>query len=377
MKKIKFTEPYITKSENKYISNVFKRNTFSNDGYYAGKCTSKIKKSLRSNSALLLTNSCTVAIEIALLSLNLKPNDEVIVPSYTFVSAVDVVAKMNVKIIFCDIDEQFTISLQDLKKKITKNTRVIILTHNNGNTVNFKELKKITKKQNIYIIEDAAQSYGAKYKEKFLGTVGDFGCFSFHQTKNIQCGNGGVLLIKNKKFLKNAITIWNRGTNRSDFLKGNVKKYVWIQKGSSAHLSEIQAAFLYAQLKDFKKVQNYRRFIFNRYLKKLSPISEKVALPKINNFNTSNYHLFYLVLPKNISRSNFINYMKANNIQATSHYESLHLSPMVKNILKLNIKLPVSEDLSKRIVRLPMHMNLKINQIDLICKLVNFFFSKK
>jgi dTDP-4-amino-4,6-dideoxygalactose transaminase len=372
IKKIKCNEPFITKLESKYIKNVFTKNTFANDGYYSIKCVSLIQKQLKAN-LLLLTNSCTTAIEIALLSLDLKPKDEVIVPSYTFVSSVDVICKMNVKIIFCDIDEKFLINLKDLKKKITKNTKAIIITHYNGNSVDFEELKKIINKKNICIIEDAAQSYGAKYKNKHLGTVGDFGCFSFHQTKNLHCGTGGALLINNLKYKRKATIIWNRGTNRSDFFKGNVKKYVWLSKGSTAYLSEVQAAFLYAQLRYFKKVHNYRKFIFWKYIKGLIDIDHKIILPSFNSFNSSNYHLFYIVLPKKVSRSDFISFMKKHNIEVTSHYEALHLSPMIRNNLKIHVELPISEDLSQRIVRLPMHMNLNKIEVDIICKLTKKF----
>jgi dTDP-4-amino-4,6-dideoxygalactose transaminase len=250
------------------------------------------------------------------------------------------------------------------------------LTHYNGNSVDFEELNKIIIKKNICIIEDAAQAYGSKYKNQYLGTIGDFGCFSYHQTKNIHCGTGGALLINNLKYDKIATIIWNRGTNRSDFFKGNASKYVWINKGSTAYLSEIQAAFLYSQIESFNKVQKFRKFIFDRYIKQLKKIKDKIILPSINNYNISNYHLFYILLPEIKSRPNFIKFMKDHKIEVTSHYEALHLSPMIRNKLKIKIKLPLSEELSKKIVRLPMHMNLKTNDIDYISSLTKKFILK-
>ena len=326
---------------------------------------------------VLLTNSCTSAIEIALISLNLKPTDEVIIPSYTFVSVADTLSKMKIKIVFCDIDKNFMIDISDLNKKINKNTKAIIVSHNNGNSINFDEIKKIIKKKNIRIIEDAAQAFGAKYKKKYLGTIGDFGCFSFHQTKNIHCGIGGALLVNNNNYQKISKIIWNRGTNRSDFMKGNVKKYVWVNQGNASHLSELQSAFLYPQLLSYKKVIQFRKKIYDKYFKLLNSLKNKIDLPNINSFNTSNYHLFYFVIHNSISRFKFINFMKKKKIKVTSHYEALHLSPMAKNKLKVKSKLPNSESLSKRIIRLPMHTNLKNIEIHYICKNIKKFFNNE
>tara|TARA_Y100000389_G_scaffold201606_1_gene244740 strand:- start:28 stop:1170 length:1143 start_codon:yes stop_codon:yes gene_type:complete len=376
MKNINFTEPYLSNLENKHISNVLKKKEFTNDGYYSKKCSLLIRNRLKAKD-VLLTNSCTSAIEIALICLDLKPNDEIIIPSYTFVSVADTISKLKIKIVFCDIDENFMINLDDLRNKISTKTKAIILSHNNGNSVDFKKLKKLINKKKIYIIEDAAQALGAKYKKKFLGTLGDFGCFSFHQTKNIHCGNGGALLINNKKFSKIAKIIWNRGTNRTDFLKGNVKKYVWINQGNASHISEIQSAFLYPQLQNILKVNNIRKKIFYKYLKSLSTLRNIINLPKINKFNTSNYHLFYFLLPKSVRRDNLIKFMKEKKIQVTSHYEALHLSPMAKNKLKINYKLPNSKTLSKKIVRLPMHTNLTNSEINYICINIKRFFDDR
>ncbi len=376
MKNINFTEPYITRSEIRHIANIFNKSEFTGEGIYSKKCASYIQKQLKAKS-VLLTNSCTSAIEIALISLNLKPTDEVIIPSYTFVSVADTLSKMKIKIVFCDIDKNFMIDISDLNKKINKNTKAIIVSHNNGNSINFDEIKKIIKKKNIRIIEDAAQAFGAKYKKKYLGTIGDFGCFSFHQTKNIHCGIGGALLVNNNNYQKISKIIWNRGTNRSDFMKGNVKKYVWVNQGNASHLSELQSAFLYPQLLSYKKVIQFRKKIYDKYFKLLNSLKNKIDLPNINSFNTSNYHLFYFVIHNSISRFKFINFMKKKKIKVTSHYEALHLSPMAKNKLKVKSKLPNSESLSKRIIRLPMHTNLKNIEIHYICKNIKKFFNNE
>ena len=230
MKNLAFNIPPITNIRIFDIKKAFKANNFIGNSYFYNKCKNLIKKKIKTNH-VFLTNSCTSAIEASLLSLNLKTRDEVIIQSYTFVSIVDILYKLGIKFKFCEVDDNFVLDLNDLKKKINKNTKVIILTHYNGNSIDFLKLKKIIKNKNITLIEDAAQVYGAKYKKFYLGSIGDFAAFSFHQTKNIHCGSGGALILNNKKYYKSLVKVLDRGTNKSDFLKKKLVNIHGYQEG--------------------------------------------------------------------------------------------------------------------------------------------------
>jgi dTDP-4-amino-4,6-dideoxygalactose transaminase len=375
MKIIKFNSPYITNHEAFHLKNTLKKRYFDSRGFYSEKCKAYVSKLVNSKN-ILLTNSCTGALEIACLSLKLKENDEVIIPSYTFVSAADVFLKNKAKIKFCDIDDNYVMDLNDLQLKISSKTKVIVVVHYNGNSVDFEKLKKIIGNKKIYVIEDAAQAIGAKYKNFFLGSLGDFGCFSFHNTKNIHCGFGGALVVNNQKFMKNALTIWNRGTNRHEFIKKKTSKYTWVTKGTSTQLSELQSGFLYPQLQNLNKNLKLRKKIYFRYLKNLESGKNNYDLPKLNSFNKSNYHIFYLVLKKKNIRTKLINFMKKFKIELVSHYEPLHQSIAAKKFIGPVIKLKKSEDLPKRIVRLPLHHEITVNDINFVCKKIKIFFKK-
>jgi len=376
MKLIKFNFPYITNTESVHLKKTLKNKYFDSNGFYSSKCKFMIAKLLKSPN-VLLTSSCTGALEIACLSLNLNENDEVIIPSYTFVSAADVFLKNKVNIKFCDIDDKFVMDLNDLKSKITSKTKAIVVVHYNGNSVDFDKLKKIIKKKNIHIIEDAAQAIGAKFKKNYLGSLGDFGCFSFHNTKNIHCGFGGALIVNNQKLLKKALSIWNRGTNKNDFLKNKTSKYTWITKGASVQLSEMNSSFLYSQLKFLKKNLLLRNNFCLRYAKKLENNSDYFEIPKFNLFNKSNNHIFYLILKNKNIRPKLMIYLKKYKIETTSHYEPLHKSIAAKKFIKNNVALTNTEDLSKKIIRLPLHHAITNKDIDFICKKINFFFKNK
>ena len=255
-KNILFNKPYITNQEISNIRKIFTKklnSDFGYQGYFSEQCVKEIKKITKAKN-VLLTSSCTGALEIITNIINIKKGDEIIIPSFTFVSAADAFVNAGAKIVFCNIDDNFIIDLEELKSKITGKTKAIVLVHYNGNSVNFEKLKKIlNNKKKIFVIEDAAAALGSKYKNEFLGTKGDFGCFSFHESKNIHCGVGGALLINNETYLNKAKLIWNRGTNREDFENRMVNKYQWMISGKSCHLSEMQAAFLLSQLKSLKK----------------------------------------------------------------------------------------------------------------------------
>jgi dTDP-4-amino-4,6-dideoxygalactose transaminase len=368
---IPFNKPYITNEELNYIKKVFanKNNNleFGYQGKFSNLCCDEIKKITKSKN-VLLTSSCTGALEIISKSIKIQKGDEVIIPSYNFVSSVDAFLGSDAKIVFCNVNKNFVLDLKDLKSKITKKTKAIVLVHYNGNSVDFDELKKILKnKKKIIVIEDAAAALGSMYKNKFLGTLGDFGCYSFHESKNIHCGNGGALLVNNKKFIKNTKLIWHRGTNREAFDKKIINRYEWVAEGKSSHISELQAAFLLAQLKNFKKNLKQKKNIFYQYFNKLTQYDKYFSLPIINKKNKSNFHTFFLVIKNQRERQKFIKFMNKNFIQAVGHYEPLHTSIIGKKIYKKK-DLFSTYDLSKRIVRLPNYYSINKKQIDFVIK---------
>ena len=262
-------------------------------------------------------------------------------------------------------------------KKINKNTKAIIITHYNGNSIDFLKLKKIVKKNNIVIIEDAAQVYGAKYKKSYLGSIGDFGAFSFHQTKNIHCGSGGALILNNKKYLKNLVRVLDRGTNKSDFIKKKASKYTWVSKGVSSSLTEMQSMFLFFQLKKEKVILNKRKKICLLYSKFIKPNKKYFDICITNKYNKSNFHMFYIKLKNTVARDRLKKYLKQHRIEATTHYEPLHLSKIIKNSTIGKQKyLPNTEKYAKSILRLPLHLNLNQNDIKYISYKINNFFTK-
>lgn len=373
--KINFNYPNVTHHELFNIKKILKGNNFINSGKFYNDCSTLIKKKFSATN-VFLTNNCTSAIEAALLSVNLKKKDEVIIQSYNFVSIVDILCKLSINFKFCDINKFFVMDLNDLKNKINKNTRVIILTHYNGNSVDFSELKKIIKNKNILIIEDAAQVYGSKYKNNLLGSYGDFSAFSFHQTKNLHCGSGGALILNNTKYLNNLKNVLDRGTNKSEFLNSKASKYTWVSKGVSSSITEMQSAFLLNQLKNEKKITTKRKKLFNLYKFYLKDLNSKRITSSFQRENTSNYHMFYILLKNLAERNKFIMYMKRKRIEVTSHYEPLHLSKFYKKNFKKNLKLPTTEVMSKKIVRLPLHLKLNSKEIKFISSEIISFFNK-
>lgn len=375
-KRILFNKPFITNQEISNIKKIFKKNynlNFGYQGWFSKLCTQEIKKISKAKE-VLLTSSCTGALEIITKAIDIKKGDEIIIPSFTFVSAVDAFVNAGAKIVFCDIDDKFVIDLKDLKKKINKKTKAVVLVHYNGNSVNFEKLNIFLKsKKKICIIEDAAAALGSKYKNKYLGTIGDFGCYSFHESKNIHCGVGGALLINNKKYLKKSKIIWNRGTNREDFDKKKINKYQWVDNGKSYHLSEIQSAFLFSQLKYLEKNLRIKKKIFFNYYNQLKIYDKYFQLPNFNKFNESNYHIFFIVVKNKSTRQSFLNFMNKNLIQTVIHYEPLHASSIGRKLYKEK-DLKRTYDLSKRIIRFPSYVGITDKEIKKTVNLTLKFF---
>ncbi len=372
---IPFNIAHITGKENNYIAKTVINKKLSGNGVYTKKCHSKFK-TLFSNQHNLLTTSCTDALEMTAILSNIQHGDEVIMPTYTFVSTANAFILRGAKIRFIDSrNDHPGMDENKIEELISEKTKAIVPVHYAGVACDMDKILALAKKYNLLVIEDAAQAIDSYYKNKPLGSIGDFGCFSFHETKNIQCGEGGLLAINNAKHNKRAEIIWEKGTNRSAFWRGEVDKYNWVDIGSSFLPSEINAAFLYAQLQDLKNIQNKRKAIWGNYFYSLNKLTKiGVGLPVIPKYATNNAHMFYLICRNGKERIDLIEHLKKNNINAVFHYICLHDSPFYKNKHDGREMLNAKK-YEECLIRLPLWVELSNNQIDYIVeKILSFYF---
>ena len=371
--KIPFNRPFLAGNEMKYI-----RNAFDNNCSYSLKCQELLENKLNAKK-VLLTTSCTSALEMSALLLDIKKEDEIIMPSFTFVSTANAFVLRGAKPVFADIRKD-TLNLDErlFSEKITKKTKAIVPMHYGGIGCEMDYIMDIAKKHNLPGVEDAAQAVNAFYKGKALGTIGDLGCYSFHKTKNYTCNEGGAIVINNPKHIERAEIIMEKGTDRNKFLKGEIDKYTWVDVGSSYVPSEILAAFLYAQLEKMDFIHGKRKKIFDFYDENLKELEDKgdIRLPSIPKECKTNYHLFYMLLENREKRDGLMNYLKEKQIQATFHYIPLHLSKMGKSFRYRKGDFPVSEEYSERILRLPFYTNLEPKTQERIAKETKRFFKK-
>ncbi|OHX68436.1 dTDP-4-amino-4,6-dideoxygalactose transaminase [Flammeovirga pacifica] len=364
---IPFNKPYLTGKEAHYLYQAVYSGHISGNGNYTKKCHLFFEERWGFKKTLL-TTSCTDALEMCALLLNVKNTDEVIVPSFTFVSSALAFERQGAKIIFADSRKDHPgIDETKIEALITPKTKAIVVVHYAGVAVDMDIIMEIAKKHNIYVIEDAAQAIDSYYKGRPLGSIGHFGTFSFHETKNIQCGEGGLLAINDDTFINRAEIIWEKGTNRAEFFRGEANKYGWKDTGSSFLPSELNASFLYAQLENINDIQNKRKEIWLAYYNNLKLLEDKglIKLPFIPDYASNNGHMFYIILNDINQRSLFINYMGGHNIKCVFHYLSLHQSDyyLKKNELR---HLEKSDYYSDCLVRLPLYYelnNLKIFEI--------------
>jgi dTDP-4-amino-4,6-dideoxygalactose transaminase len=326
-----------------------------------------------------MTNSCTSALEICSYLLNTKKGDEIIFSNYTYVTTANSFVSKGATPVFADIrSDTLNIDEKKIIRLINKKTKAIVINHYGSISSEIGVIQKICKKRKIVLIEDIAESIFSKFKNKYLGSFGDLSTISFHQTKVITCGVGGALLINNKKYLKKARYILDKGTNRCDFDKKSVNKYRWVSYGSSFGLSEIQAKILFYQLKKFKKIIQTRVSAFNFYLKNLSILKKNkiIQLPKVTKFNRINGAIFYLILKSEFERDRLISYLEKFNIFCKTHYEPLNESPFYKKNFSKQIDTNISNRLSRRILRLPIYYKIsKISQ-KRVCKKIKVFFNE-
>ncbi|WP_338494509.1 dTDP-4-amino-4,6-dideoxygalactose transaminase [Erwinia aphidicola] len=374
---IPFNKPYLHGKELVYIAEAVAGGKISGDGVFTKKCHDFFERHYDFKKTLL-TTSCTDALEMSAILLDIQPGDEIIAPSFTFVSTVNAFALRGAVIKFADsYSDNPNIDPESIEKLINKKTKAIVVVHYAGVSCDMDAIMLLSQKYNIPVIEDAAQAIDSYYKDKPLGSIGTFGTFSFHETKNIISGEGGMLVINDEEFINRAEVIREKGTNRASFFRGEVNKYGWVDIGSSFLPSDIIAAYLYAQLENINQIQQKRKVIWERYYEKLTSLSAqgKISLPIIPNYATNNAHMFYITCGDLETRSKLINYLKENQIHAVFHYLSLHKSEFYSKYYS-GENLPNSDKFTDNLLRLPMFYELDITEVDIICEVINNFFDQ-
>lgn len=377
---IPFNKPFIAGNELDYIRQAVESGKISGDGIFTKKCHAFFEEKLGFNK-VLLTTSCTDALEMAAILLDIKPGDEVIAPSYTFVSTVNAFVLRGAKIVFADSNaDNPNIDADLIESLITSKTKAIIPVHYAGIACDMDKIMAIASKHNIHVVEDAAQAIDSFYNEKPLGTIGHLAAFSFHETKNIIAGEGGLLSVNHPSFTERAEIIREKGTNRSKFFRGEVDKYNWVDIGSSFLPSEIISAFLFGQLENLQTIQTKRKAIWNRYSLNLNDlaISGHLRLPYVPDYASNNAHMFYVLTHDLETRNRFLAFLKEKGIYSVFHYISLHNSPFQQSQHSdsVNQHLPYSDFYTDTLVRLPLFYELSETEVDQICDIIHQFFEQ-
>jgi len=368
---IPFNKPHLTGKEMHYMYQAVYSGTISGNGIYTKKCQAFFEERYGLKKALL-TTSCTDALEMCAILANIEPGDEVIIPSYTFVSTALAFVRQGAKIVFIDSrDDHPGIDEDKIEEYVTKKTRAIVPVHYAGVACDMDKIMSVASKYNLLVIEDAAQAIDASYKGRPLGSIGHLAAFSFHETKNITSGEGGLLAINDERFIKRSEIIWEKGTNRAEFYRGEVDKYGWCDTGSSFLPSEITAAYLWAQLENIEEIQKKRINIWRRYYEGLKEWARanEVQIPVIPDYASQNGHLFYLVYRNGETRSKLIETLKNNSIHVVFHYLSLHKSKFYKEIHGKR-EIPNADHYTDALVRLPLYYDLTDEQVNKIIKAI-------
>ena len=378
MAKIPFNKPFIVGKELYYIAQAVQNGHLSGDGPFTKKCNTWLEEHFKARK-VLLTHSCTAALEMAAILCDIRPGDEFIVPSYTFVSTVNAFVLRGGIPRFIDIrPDTMNIDEKLIEAAITPRTKVIVPVHYAGIGCEMDAIMEIARRHNLLVVEDAAQGVCATYKGKYLGTIGHLGCYSFHETKNFISGEGGALVINDERFLERAEIIREKGTNRSQFFRGMVDKYTWVDIGSSYLPSEMIAAFLYAQLEEAPKITEKRLSIWNTYHKGLEKLENvgKLRRPIIPQFSGHNAHMYYILLKDLRERTSLIQFLKERDIYPVFHYVPLHNAPKGRELCGGQVPLlPITEEYADRLLRLPCYYELTLSQVDDICAAIEDFFA--
>ena len=382
MKRIPFNKPFLTGKELVYIKEAVESGKISGNGIFTKKCHLFFNERYEFNKCLL-TTSCTDALEMAAILLNIKEGDEVILPSYTFVSTANAFVLRRARLVFADSRKDHPgIDESKLESLITSKTKAIIVVHYAGVASDMDQIMDLAISHNLFVVEDAAQAIDSYYIDrkgvkKPLGSIGHLAAFSFHETKNIISGEGGMLVINDKQFEERSEIIWEKGTNRSAFFRGEIDKYGWVDIGSSFLPSDINAAFLYAQLENIDDIQTKRKLLWDHYYAGLSNFNNDLfQLPFIPNYATGNAHMFYLVCKNSQVRTELIDYLNLNHIQAVFHYLSLHKSKFYSDKY-YGQELANSDHYHDRLIRLPFFYELSINEVTKIISLIGQFIDGK
>jgi dTDP-4-amino-4,6-dideoxygalactose transaminase len=378
--KIPLNKPTFIGNEARYIIDALEKRDFSEEGKYVKECERWFEEKLRCEK-VFLTSSCTSALEICAHLIEIKQGDEVVMPSYNFVSAATAFVSKGAKIIFVDIrPDTMNINEELIEDAITKKTKAILPVHYAGVSCEMEKILKIAKKYGIFVIEDAAHGMLAKYNGKNLGTIGDLGVFSFHHTKNYtSAGQGGLLIINKEIFKEKAEIIIYRGTNKKDFLLGKVKEYVWIDIGGNYRMSNINAAFLYAQLEKADEIKKERVKLWQKYKNELKDleIKNEIELPQIPSDCKINGHIFYIKTKDEEERRKIISFLRENGIESAPHYVPLHISPAGKKFGEFKGEDKFTTKESKRILRLPIFYGMKEEDVEFVVEKIYEFFKRR
>lgn len=374
---ISFNIPPFQKNAIDYMKNAIEQHKICGDGQYTSKCSEWIKKRT-GTSSVLLTTSCTHALEMAAMLAGIQRGDEVIMPSYTFVSTADAFVLRGAKIVFTDIrPDTMNIDERLIEQAITPRTAAIAVVHYAGVACEMDTIMDIARRHGLTVIEDAAQGMMSTYKGKALGTIGDFGCYSFHETKNYSMGEGGALLIRNPEKILEAEIIREKGTNRSQFFRGEVDKYSWQEAGSSYLPSDLNAAYLWAQLEEADAVNARRLTLWKQYYEELTPLAENgnIELPTIPIECMHNAHMFYIKVKNLEERTKLLNFLKENGVHAVFHYIPLHSAPAGRKYGEFHGKDLYTTRESERLIRLPMYDGLASEQVHYVTETVKNYWT--
>ena len=374
---IPFNKPHLTGKEAHYMYEAVYEGKLSGNGKFTKRCQAWFEQRYGFRKCLL-TTSGTDALEMCAMLCNLKPGDEVIIPSYTFVSTALAFLREGARVVFADsMQRNPNLDADLLESLITPRTRVIVPVHYAGVACDMDAILAVAEKHNLLVVEDAAQAIDGYYNGRPLGSIGHLAAFSFHETKNITSGGeGGLLVVNDEQLVRRAEIIWEKGTNRAEFFRGEVNKYGWVDMGSSFLPSEVNAAFLWAQLENIEDIQAKRKQLWLRYYETLKPLAEKgyFSLPDLPSYATLNAHMFYLVFPSLETRTEFIAYLKQNGVLAVFHYLSLHSSDYYRDKHDGRV-LPQCDRFADCLVRLPLFYDLSLEQVDDICRLIEQYFA--
>lgn len=376
---INFNVPPHVGREEKYVMEAISNQKICGDGPFCKRCSAWLEEQSGSEK-VLLTTSCTHATEMAAILSDIKPGDEVIMPSYTFVSTADAFVLRGAKAVFVDIrPDTMNIDETLIEDAITPKTKAIVPVHYAGVSCEMDTIMDIARRHNLLVIEDAAQGVMSSYKGKTLGTIGDFGCYSFHETKNYSMGEGGALLIKNPDYIERAEIIREKGTNRSKFFRGQIDKYTWVDAGSSYLPSELNAAYLWGQLEQADEVYNNRMSSWELYYKLLTPLAEqgRIELPVVPEGCVHNAHMFYIKVKDLEERTALIEYLKGCGIRAVFHYIPLHSAPAGRRFGEFYGEDKYTTKESERLVRLPMYYGLEPREVEFVVEKIEDFMKSR